>query len=328
MSSQTGVEINYTKTRPKTVNHEFDEMARKYGAYAVLVLILALNCVFTPNFAKVTTINNILVQVATIMLVSLGMTIVISSGGIDISVGSIMAISAIISAKLLPYGVTTAVFGGLAIASFFGMLIGFLIIHYKIQPIIVTLTFMIAGRGIAQVINNAQLLNFIEPKFSYLGLHRFGNVLPIQVVIIAVAVAVISFIVKRMTFGQYIQSMGDNLKASRLAGINTFATTLIIYTLSSFLAGFAGIIETARLSAADANAIGRLIELDAIAAVAVGGTCMTGGRARIMGTMAGALIMQIITVSVNMNNIPYSYSLVVKSIIIILALYVQRERSK
>ncbi len=328
MSSQTGVEINDLKIKDKSVNHNFSEFARKYGALTVLLLLVAINCVITPNFAKVTTVNNILVQVSTIMLVALGMTIVISSGGIDISVGSMMALSAIVSAKLLPYGVLTAVIGGMAVTAVFGVVIGLLIVRYQIQPIIVTMTFMIAGRGIAQVINNAQLLNFTEPKFSYLGLHRFGGVLPIQVVIIAVAVVVIGFVMKRMTFGQYVQSMGDNLKASRLSGINTVATTLLIYTISASLAGFAGIMETARLSAADANAIGRLIELDAIAAVAVGGTCMEGGRAKIIGTMIGALVMQIITVSVNMNDIPYAYSLVVKSVIIIVALYVQRERKK
>lgn len=307
--------------------HTFKEMAKKYGALAVLILLVIGNSIFTPNFAKVDTMWNILIQVSTVMLVSLGLTIVISSGGIDISVGSMMAIAAIVVAKSLDLGVLPAILIALLVVASFGILIGFLIAHFKIQPIIVTLTFMIAGRGIAQVINNAQLLNFMEPKFSYLGLHRFWGVLPIQVVILVIAVGIVYFVMKRMTFGQYVQAMGDNHKASRLAGINTFLTTLFIYALSASFAGLAGLLETARLSAADANAIGRLIELDAIAAVAVGGTSMNGGKANVIGTVIGALIMQIITVSVNMNNIPFSYSLVLKAIIIIVAVYIQKERN-
>lgn len=312
--------------KKKVVNHAYTELIKKYGALAVLMLLIIGNLVFTKNFAQVSTMWNVLIQVTSILLVSLGMTLVIASGGIDISVGSMMAISAIVVAKALPLGVVPAILISIAVVAVFGAVMGILVVHFEIQPIIVTLTFMIAGRGIAQVINNAQLLNFTEPSFSYLGLHRFAGLIPIQVVILLIAVVVFTFMIKRTTFGQYIQSMGDNFKASRLSGINTVMTTILIYVICSSMAGFAGIIETARLSAADANAIGRMIELDAIAAVAVGGTSMVGGKANILGTVIGALIMQVITVSVNMNNIPFTYSLVLKSIIIIVAVYVQRER--
>lgn len=325
MATDTAIPIS-KKVKSKTVNHESREFVKKYGSLMVLVLLVLGNMVFTPNFAQVSTMWNILIQVTTIMLVALGMTLVIASGGIDISVGSMMAISAIISAKSLSLGVVPAIIISIAVVAVFGMIIGFLVVHFQIQPIIVTLTFMIAGRGIAQVINNAQLLNFTEPKYAYLGLHRFGGIVPIQVVILLIFVSVITFMIKRMTFGQYIQSMGDNFKASRLSGVNTVMTTVLIYVICSSLAGFAGVLETARLSAADANAIGRLIELDAIAAVAVGGTSMVGGKANVLGTVIGALIMQIITVTMNMNNIPYTYSLVLKAIIIVVAVYVQRER--
>ncbi|MCX7710137.1 MAG: ABC transporter permease [Clostridia bacterium] len=308
-------------------NHTVAEFAKKYGALIVLIILVAVNVMFTPNFAKVNTMWNVLIQVSTVMLVALGMTIVISSGGIDISVGSIMAISSIVTAKLLPIGVLPAILIGLLIAAGFGLFSGFMISHFRIQPIIITLTLMISVRGIAQVVNNANLLNFTEPKFSFIGTHRIFGVIPVQVVIMIVAIAVVYFVMQRMTFGRYVQAMGDNHKASRLAGVNTFMTILAVYALSACMAGLAGLIETARLSAADANSIGKLMELDAIASVAVGGTAMSGGRANVIGTVIGALIMQVITVSVNMNNIPFSYSLVLKSIIIILAVYVQRERT-
>jgi len=322
---QQNLEVN--KQDAKLTNMHYKELIRKYGALAVLILLIVVNSVFTPNFANINTAWNILIQVSTVMLVALGMTVVISSGGIDISVGAIMAVASITAAKLLGLGVLPAMLIGLLVAACFGAFAGFMVAHFKIQPIIITLTLMISVRGVAQVMNNSQLLNFTEPKFSYFGLHRFFGIIPIQVVIMAVAIGIIYFVVKRMTFGRYVEAMGDNYHASRLSGINTFMTTIAIYALSAVMAGGAGLLETARLSAADANAIGRLVELDAIAAVAVGGTPLNGGKANVIGTVIGALIMQILTVAVNMNNIPYSYALVLKSIIIIVAVYIQRDRT-
>ncbi|MCX8130618.1 MAG: ABC transporter permease [Clostridia bacterium] len=319
--------VETSKPVKSVSKQDIKELSRKYGALAVLILLVLVNSFITPNFTSINTMWNILIQVSTVMLVALGMTIVISSGGIDISVGSVMAVASIVTAKSLGIGVFPAILLGLLVAACFGVFTGFMVAHFKIQPIIITLTLMIAGRGIGQVINDAMLLNFTEPKFTFFGLHRIGGVIPVQVVIMAIAIGSVYFVMQKMTFGRYVQAMGDNYKASRLSGINTFMTTAVIYSICSMMAGVAGLMETARLSAADANAIGKLIELDAIAAVAVGGTPLSGGRANVIGTVIGALIMQIITVSVNMNNIPYSYSLVLKAIIIIVAVYVQRERT-
>lgn len=311
---------------PFEKSFDLRQFAKKYGALSVLIMLVLMNVLITPNFASINTLWNILIQVSTVMLVALGMTIVVSSGGIDISVGSVMAVASIVVAKALGLGVLPAIGIALVVSACFGLFGGWMIAHFRIQPIIVTLTLMISGRGIGQVINDAQLLNFTEPKFSYFGIHRFWGVLPIQVVVMVIAIAIVYVIMNRMTFGTYVQAMGDNYKASRLAGVNIYLTTIIVYVLCSLLAGMAGIMETARLSAGDANAVGRLIELDAIAAVAVGGTLLNGGKANVIGTVIGALIMLVITVSMNMNNIPYSYALLLKSIIIILAVYIQRER--
>ncbi len=298
----------------------------KYATPVLLVILISFNVVFTPNFANINTMWNILIQMTTILLTALGMTLVIASGGIDISVGSVMAISSIISAKSLGLGVLPAILVGLLVAAVCGLFIGLIIAKFKIQPIIVTLPMMIGIRGIAQVTNDSQLLNFDSPAYSFIGTYKFAGNIPVQVLIMIIAVAVVYFISNKMAFGRYVQAMGDNYRASRLTGINTFLVIIGIYVISSALAGFAGIIETARLSAADANAIGKLMELDAIAAVAVGGTPMTGGRPNVIGTVFGVLIIQIITVAVNMNNIPYTYSLVVKAIVIILALWARRNK--
>ena len=305
---------------------EWKLLFNKYATPILLVLLISFNAVFTPNFANVNTMWNILIQMTTILLTALGMTLVIASGGIDISVGSIMAISSIVTARTLGFGVLQAIICGLLVSALCGLFIGLIIARFKIQPIIVTLPMMIGIRGIAQVINNSQLLNFDNPAFSFIGTYRFVGNVPIQVLIMTIIASAVYFIANKMSFGRYVQAMGDNYKASRLTGINTFLVTIGIYMTSATLAGFAGIIETARLSAADANAIGRLMELDAIAAVAVGGTPMNGGRPNIIGTIFGVLIIQIITVAVNMNNIPFTYSLVLKAIVIILALWVRRDK--
>ncbi len=312
----------------ETRNREIDwkTLFNKYATPILLVSLIVINVLFTPNFANVNTMWNILIQMTTILLTALGMTLVIASGGIDISVGSIMAISSIVTAKSLGFGVLQAIILGLLVSALCGLFIGFIIARFKIQPIIVTLPMMIGIRGIAQVINDSQLLNFNEPKLSFIGTYKLPGNIPIQMLIMIVVVGIVYFISNKMAFGRYVQAMGDNYKASRLTGINTFIITIGIYMISATLAGFAGIIETARLSAADANAIGKLMELDAIAAVAVGGTPMKGGRPNIIGTVFGVLIIQIITVAVNMNNIPFTYSLVLKAIVIILALWARRDK--
>lgn len=135
------------------------------------------------------------------------------------------------------------------------------------------------------------------------------------------------FIMRKMVLGLYIQAVGDNQRSARMAGISGAKTIMFVYMASAVLAGVAGILATAKIGAADGNSLGRLAELDAIAAVAVGGTSMSGGRVKIFGTVVGALIMQLLTIMVNMNNIPYEYANIFKAVIIVAAVYIQRERS-
>jgi ribose transport system permease protein len=148
-----------------------------------------------------------------------------------------------------------------------------------------------------------------------------------QFFFIFLVVLFVYFVMEKMLFGRYVQSVGDNPSSARLAGINTVRTIIFVYMFSALFAGAAGIIETSRLNAADGNAVGRLAELDAIAAVAVGGTSMLGGRAHVFGTIVGALIMQLITISVNMNNIPFEMAQIIKAVVIIVAVFLQREKS-
>lgn len=308
---------------------QIGEISRKYGALIVLVFMILLNAVITPNFLHINTIWNILLQAFSVIVISMGMTLVIATGGIDISVGSTMALSSIIFAKLLiEYQMNFAVslFAALFASCIFGAFNGILVGVFDFQPIVASLILMISGRGIAQQVNDGVVISFYGNKFSEIGTYRIGGIVPVQVVFIAVVVLLAAFIVKKTNFGLYVQAIGDNKTASRLMGLRTTCVLIGTYVLCAFLAGFAASLETLRMCSADPNNIGLNVELDCIAAVAIGGTSMSGGRAVVWGTLVGALVMQLITTMVNMNNIFYAYALVIKSVIIIIALYLQKEK--
>jgi ribose/xylose/arabinose/galactoside ABC-type transport system permease subunit len=302
------------------------DYAPTYGAAAALVLLLVANMIFTPNFADVNNFRNILLQVAPTVLVAIGMTLVIATGGIDLSVGSVMAIAAAMAAVNLSLGVGVAVLLALLVSVAAGAFNGTLISVFRIQPIIVTLALLISGRGVAQVISRGgQLIEFDNPTFSYLGKGYIGP-FPVQVIVMFVVVAAAIFVMRMSAFGRYVTAVGGNEAAARLSGVKVHRTKIAVYAVSGLLAGLAGLIETARLGASDAQKVGLNIELDAIAATVVGGTPLTGGRATIIGTLIGALIMQVITTSINMKGYSYAWSLVIKAAIILVAVYIQRPK--
>ena len=305
---------------------KFADYAPTYGALAALVLLLVVNIAFTPGFAAIDNFRNLLVQVTPTMLVAIGMTFVISTGGIDLSVGSVMAIASAVAAVSLDYGAGTAIALGLIVGAAVGAFSGALISGFKIQPIIITLAVLIAGRGVAQVISNGgQLIPFSDASFEFLGKgDLFG--IPFQIILLIAVILLTIFFFRSTIFGRYVIAVGGNEKAARLSGISVNWTKISVYAVSGLLAGLAGLIYTARLGASDASKVGDGIELDAIAATVVGGTPLTGGRVTIIGTVIGALIMQIITTSFNMNGIKFSYSLVIKAAIILLAVYIQRPK--
>lgn len=303
------------------------DYAPTYGALAALVVLLIFNLLFTKNFAAVDNFSNILVQVAPTMLVAIGMTFVISTGGIDLSVGSVMAIASAVAAVSLDYGTGAAILLALAVAAAVGAFNGWLVAAFRIQPIIITLAVLIAGRGIAQVISNGgQLIPFSNANFEFLGKGSIFGI-PVQIVVLVIVAALAIFLLRSTIIGRYIIAVGGNEKAARLAGVPTISTKIAVYAVSGLLAGLAGLIYTARLGASDASKVGDGIELDAIAATVIGGTPLNGGRANIIGTIIGALIMIVISTSINMNNQPFAISLVIKAAIILLAVYIQRPRT-
>ena len=303
------------------------------GPLLALAALLLFNALFTPNFLSAQTLNVNLTQVATIVIVAVGMTLVMATGGIDLSVGALMAISGALAPMLFLHpplgspglGLTLAFVLPVLAAGAFGLFNGTLVTRFNLQPFIATLVLFIAGRGIAQVVTNGQLQTFSEPAFQYIGLGRPLGI-PFQVILMVLVVALFAWIMRRTVFGRQVLAVGGNEAAARLAGVPVGRVKLAVYGLSGLLAGVAGLIVIAINASSDANQVGLNMELDAIAAAAVGGTALTGGRATIVGTLLGALIIQLIRYTLLARGVPEAVALVVKAVIILVAVYIQRQR--
>ena len=294
----------------------------------VLLAMLVFNLLFTQHFWSLQTFNVNLTQVVTIVIVGIGMTLVVATGGIDLSVGASMAISGALAPMLFmnipgPGGIALAFVLPVLAAAACGVFNGLLVTKLSVQPIVATLVLFIAGRGIAQVVTDGSLQAFDNPAFQWIALGKVGGV-PFQVLLMFALVALFVWVVRKTLFGQYLLITGGNEKAAYLCGVPTTRIKLIAYTICAALAGLAGLISISVNSSSDANVVGLGVELDAIAAVAVGGTALTGGKAYIGGTLIGALIIQLLRFTLLAHGIPDAAALVVKAAIIIAAVYVQR----
>lgn len=298
---------------------------RDRGVYVAFAALVLFNLVFTSNFATTGTLFTQLVQVSPVLLVSLGVALAIGTEGIDLSVGSVMALASAALPLYIGYGWPVAVAVALAVGVSAGLINGGLIAFAGVQPIIATLGLLVAGRGLAQIFAGGQLLIVSDPTVLALARERVLGI-PAPVILAVGAALVIGFIVRRTTFGRYVVAIGGNRTASFLSGHPVRRTLLLVYATSGLLAAAAGILATARLGASDPSNIGVLIELSAIAAVVVGGTPLTGGRVRILGTVMGALLMQLITATFIMNNLSFAWAQVLTALIILAAVYVQRGR--
>ena len=295
-----------------------------YGVYVALVAVLVINLVISDNFVTVANLRLQLIQVVPVVIVGMGMALVIGTEGIDLSVGSVMAIAAALLPLYLGYGVVPAVLVGLAAGVVTGLLGGWLVSVIGVQPIVATLAILVGGRGLANVIGGTQKSIF-DPTLLDVGSNSVAGV-PLVVAVAAVIVAAVAFVVQRTTFGRQIVAVGGNRVASELAGLPVRRVLLGVYVISGVLAALAGILATARLTASTPNTLGLNIELSAITAVVVGGTPLTGGRVRVVGTVAGALLMQLIISTLIAQNLPDSIAQMVQAAIIVVAVYVQRGR--
>ena len=313
-----------------------DQMAvlQKYSAIAMLLFFIIFNSIFTNNFFAAGTLNNIITQICPTILCGMGMTLVISTGGIDISVGSVMALAGVMTAKnMTSVGIIPALILACAAAVVVGCINGFCVGKLRLQAMVITLGMQLAVRGAAQVLCGGRDIYFnrlgkVGGELALWGSYKIGGVVPIQLVPIIISVIFVWILADKTVLGRQIQAVGDSIKSSSLAGINAARTLMIVYGLSAFLAAFAGLFQAARVTVAAGSSLGQLAELDAIAAVVIGGTPMSGGKAHVFGTIIGALIMQMITLTCVMNNIPDEYAQVLKAVIIVFAVFIQREQAK
>ena len=297
----------------------------KYGVYLAIVLLVLYNIFLTPYFLTWSNLRIQLIQVAPVVIVALGMALVIGTEGIDLSVGSVMALAAAFIPLYLGYGVVAAIVVSLIAGAAVGLINGVLVARVGLQPIVATLALFVGGRGLAVVITHGQLKDIHDADFLYLG---SGDLLriPVLVWIAALLVAVVAFVVRRTVFGRRLLAIGGNRPATELAGVPVKRVLITVYVVCSVLASIAGLLSVSRIQSSDASSVGLLIELSAITAVVVGGTPLTGGRVRVVGTVAGALLMQLVIATMIKHNLQPSTTEMVQAVIILIAVYVARER--
>lgn len=312
---------------------------RKSPMFWPLILlgaVLLLNLIIDPAFFSITvrdgrfygSLIDILKNAAPVMLVSVGMTLVIATGGVDLSVGAVMAISGAVAAGLIQrpngfllngfpiHALPAILLFSVAIAAVCGLFNGFLIGFARLQPIVATLILMVSGRGVAQLLTGGQIITFNNPTLASMGLGA-TLALPNPIWIALFVALVIGLLTRKTAFGLFTEAVGDNPSAADGVGIDSRTVKLSIYTISGACAGIAGLIAAANIKAADANNAGALLELDAILAVAIGGTSMAGGRFSIVGSLLGAILMQAVTTTILTRGVPPEITLVLKALIVI-----------
>ena len=269
-------------------------LVRDQGALVALALLCVFGSVRYDAFPTPENLSNILRQNSMLGLIGLGMTFVILTGGIDLSVGSIAAVAGVLAANLAARGSAIAIVAAIGFATLIGLLNGLVIAKARIQPFIVTLAMMIAARGVALAATGEQSVRVarLSEGFTWLGRGMIGPV-AVPVVVLAAAFAVAWVVLGHTRFGRHVFALGDNEDAARLMGLNVAAVTLGVYALSGALAGLAGVILASRLGAGQPVA-GVGWELDAIAAVVVGGTLLTGGQGGVGATLVGVLLLGVI----------------------------------
>lgn len=314
-----------------------------------LAVILLFNFVFTPGFFEIEvndgrltgSLMDLLKRAAPRLIIALGMTLVIATEGIDISVGSIAAIAGAVAVLTIRGGditylatqgtstvpVILIILVALTAAGLCGLFNGFLIAIVKIQPIIATLILMVAGRGMAMLFTGGYVLNYDHPPYESLGVGDWFGV-PVPIYLAVGTFVVIWLITTRTPLGLFIQSTGGNESASRYSGTNTTAVKIIVYVLIGLCSGLAGIIFTADVQSADAAFIGLWIELEAILAVVIGGTAMTGGRYSLVGTVIGALIIQTLITTLLTRAVPVQYTLIFQASVVVAVLILQSPKVK
>lgn len=289
---------------------------------ALLILCIGLS-IATDKFATLTNFFNIVKQITINLYLALGMTFVILLGGIDLSVGSVIAVAGCISAGMASWS-NLPVPVAILIGCFFGILIGvvngLIVSRTTIPAFITTLATMNIGRGIARVYTDNQTISVLQPSYTFLGTGKILGI-PVQLYLIVIIVAISAFILNRTQLGKHIYATGGNKIAAEYSGIDTKKVTLFCFVFSGILASVAGILTCGRTFSATI-AMGQSAEMDAIAAVVLGGTSMNGGRGKISGTVIGVLIIGVLNNGMNLLGIDSSWQYIVQGVVILIAVFI------
>jgi ribose/xylose/arabinose/galactoside ABC-type transport system permease subunit len=308
---------------------------------AALLALIIVNTVSRPTFLSITvrdgqlygSLIDILRNSAPLMLVALGMTIVIATRGIDLSVGALMAVSGAVALTIIdgsgspesPVTLTIAITAGVVVTLLFGVWNGFLVSILGIQPIIATLVLMLAGRGIALLITGGFITTVTSTPYRFMA-QGYVLGLPFAFFVSVAAILIVVLIERRTALGMLTEAVGINPEASRLAGVRSRGIVWGAYAASGLLAGFAGILYSSNIMAADANAAGQYIELDAILAVVLGGTSLMGGKFSIAGTVIGVFTIQTLKSTITFLGVPPAVSPLFMALVVVLVVLVQSTR--
>jgi simple sugar transport system permease protein len=329
--------------------------SRLFFPFVALALILLFDLIFIPGFFKLETkegnlygsLIDILRNGSTVALLAIGMTLVIATGGVDLSVGAVMAIAAsvaaimmnpvIIGLELPPHllkfindpnftfaPLWEVIVVTLLVAAICGLWNGLLVTYVRIQPIVATLILMIAGRGIAQLITNGVRIQIFYQPYAFIG--QGWIILPFSLYLVAFVFVVAWILTRKTAIGLFIESVGINFRSSFYSGIDEKRIKLLVYAFSGLCAGIAGLVASANIKTSDANNIGLTLELDAILAVAIGGTLLSGGRFSLLASIVGAWVIQAMTTSMYAIGVPAFALQAIKGLVVIFVILLYSEQ--
>ena len=310
-----------------TISKKIKDIVSKYGIYFAFLLMLVLFSALNSKFLTVRNIINIVRQVTFNSILAMGMTMVIITGGIDLSVGSVLALAAVVTAslvraesQLLPFFL--AVPAGLVLGCFCGLINGIVVTKGKLAPFITTLVMMTVARGAAQLFTKGRPISGLAPEFVFIGAGSW-LMIPVPIYILALIVCISYFTLNNTRTGRYIYAVGGNEQAAKASGLKVDRTKIFVYAFSGTMAALVGIILTARLNSA-APVLGSGYELDAIAATVIGGTSMEGGRGKINRSLVGGLIIGTISNGLDILNVSAYWQQIIKGLIILVAVFLDK----
>ncbi|MFP7450854.1 ribose ABC transporter permease RbsC [Bacillus altitudinis] len=315
--------------KPLTSNGRFDHIMQKLGPFLGLIILVAIVSILNPAFLEPLNILNLLRQISINALIAFGMTFVILTGGIDLSVGAILALSSALTAGFIVSGLDPilAIIVGCIIGAILGMINGLLITKGKMAPFIATLATMTIFRGLTLVYTDGNPITGLGSNYAFqlFGRGYFLGI-PVPAITMLLTFIVLWVLLHKTPFGRRTYAIGGNEKAALISGIKVPRVKIMIYSLAGFMSALAGAILTSRLNSAQPTA-GTSYELDAISAVVLGGTSLSGGRGRIVGTLIGVLIIGVLNNGMNLLGVSSFYQSVVKGIVILIAVLLDRKKS-